>query len=257
MDFSKTKFRASSFGSLMSEPVNAADKAAGKLGLTAQKELVKIYNKIVYDWEAEDKETKETRKGTKVQTDSIRMYSVVEGKIFEENFEQLENQFFSGKPDLFFGESIRKATQVDDIKNSWSLETFGNKIVETINKDFIYQLNVYFDLTGATAGNIVHTLMSLPEEDFLQECKYLQTKMVNSGNYISDLSQSFIDDYEAGVEKLKKLHLYDHIDPRERVFKQPVPRNDELIQKMKDKVPVLRNWLKNYHEIRMNQYPKN
>ena len=48
MDFSQTKFRASSWGNLLSEPVSKADKESGKLSLTCQKELIKIYNQVCY-----------------------------------------------------------------------------------------------------------------------------------------------------------------------------------------------------------------
>ena len=48
IDWTKTKFRASSWGNLLSEPVTKADKEAGKLSLTCQKELLKIYLKEKY-----------------------------------------------------------------------------------------------------------------------------------------------------------------------------------------------------------------
>jgi hypothetical protein len=62
--------------------------------------------------------------------------------------------------------------------------------------------------------------------------------------------------YKKAVEELEKLMIFEDIDYRERVIVQPVERNEELIQKMKDKVPVLRQWFKDFHEKHMNLYPK-
>jgi hypothetical protein len=64
-------------------------------------------------------------------------------------------------------------------------------------------------------------------------------------------------DYIKASQELEKLMIFEDIDYRERVIKQPVPRNDELIEKMKSRVPVFRQWLSDFHEKHMNLYPKN
>ena len=238
-------------GNLLAEPKDAAEKKAGGLGMTAKKELIKIYNLVVYDWD-EDVYTPAMEKGTLVQPESIAMYSKVEGKLFTENAEQLENEFFKGMPDVFDGKTVKTSKQVDDMKNSWSLKTFSPKFIEPVTLSHRAQLNVYYDLSGAEGGNIVHTLISMPESMFKSECDRLLWKMANKGEIATEYAPEYIE----AVEQLKKQHLFDHIDERERVFKQPVPKDEELIQKMKDKVPILRQWLADYHKLRQNHYPK-
>jgi hypothetical protein len=71
-----------------------------------------------------------------------------------------------------------------------------------------------------------------------------------------NVATEYAPEYIKACEELEKLMIFEDIDYRERVIKIPVPRNDELIQKMKDKVPVLRQWLENFHVKHMNQYPK-
>ena len=252
MDFSKVKFRASSFGNLMSEPVSKADKEAGKLSLTCQKELIKIYNRIVYNWEEPDITTIAMQKGTIGQTESVMMYSRLEGKMFIENSEHLENDFFIGTPDLYLGEDIRNAIQVDDIKNSFSLKTFSHKIVEPLDNAYKAQLNVYYDLCNCDGGNIVHTLISLPQELFKQECDKLLWKMANKGEIATEYAPEYLD----AVEELKKQYFYDHIPETDRVYKQFVAKDDELIEKMKAKVPILRQWLAEFHQKRTSFYQK-
>jgi len=246
MDFSKTKFRASSWGNLLTE---TKDKKG--LGVTCQKELLKIYNREVYGWD-EDITTPAMEKGTIVQPESILMYSKVEGKFFTENTQELENEWFKGTPDVFLGYSIETASQVDDMKNSWSLKTFTSKMIDPIDNGHKAQLNVYFSLSGATTGNIVHTLISMPQEMFKQECDRLLWKMANKGQIATEYAPEYLE----AVEQLKKQHLYDHIDQRERVFKQPIERDEELIEKMKAKVPIFRQWLEDFHRNHMSLYPK-
>ena len=72
-------------------------------------------------------------------------------------------------------------------------------------------------------------------------------------NVISEESPEYL----RAVEEMTKLMVFDDIDYRERVIKIPVQRDDELIAKMKAKVPILRTWLQNFHEKHMNLYPKN
>jgi len=252
INWDSIRFRASSWGSLLAEPQSKADKEAGKLGLSCQKELLKIYRKVVYDWDEDDITTPAMEKGTLGQTESILMYSRVMGEFFQENSENLQNEWFTGTPDVYLGKSIHEADVVDDMKNSFLLSNFIDKTVETVTPAQKCQLNVYYSLTGASGGNIVHTLISLPDELFQKECQKLLWKMANNGEIATEYSPLYLE----AVEKLKKKFIYENIPIEQRVFIQPVPKDEELIQKMKDKVPILRNWLADYHEKRMNLYPK-
>jgi len=248
MDFSQTKFRASSWGNLLSEPVSKADKESGKLSLTCQKELIKIYNQVCYG-RKKDITTKQMDKGTICEPESIKLYSLVEGKLFYKNEEKLENEWFTGHPDIFLGDNIMNADQVDDIKSSYELDTFMPKLIESVDKSYEAQMNVYYDLCNCQGGNLVYCLVDCPESVLENEKK----KLLYSMNVISEISPEYL----IAVAELEKLLLFPDIDYRERVIKINVPRNDELIQKMKDKVPVLRQWLQDFHEKHMNLYPKN
>lgn len=248
IDWNKVLFRASSWGNLMAEPKEKAAKDRGELGLSCQKELLKIYRKVVYDWDEDDITTPAMEKGTLGQTESITMYSKVAGQLFIENNEHLTNGDFCGTPDLYLGKSIREADMVDDMKNSYLLSNFIDKTVETVTPAQKCQLNCYYDLSGASGGNIVHTLISLPDEMFQKECQKLLWKMANNG----EIATEYAPEYLEAVEKLKKKFIYEHIPIEERVFIQPVPKDEELIEKMKAKVPILRKWLENYHNSRKN-----
>lgn len=242
-NWSKTKFRASSWGNLMTEPKEKAAKDRGELSKSCQKELIKIYNLVKYG-RRKDITTKQMTKGIMCEEDSITLFSRVEKKIYIKNEEQLENEWFTGKPDIFSGEHIRAAEEVDDIKTSWELDSFMPKLVDDIDPGYDSQLQVYYDLTGAKIGSLAYCLTSAPKVLIQDELMKLKFKM----NIIWDEDPDYL---EACAEIIKNM-TFEDIDYRERVIKQVVQRDDILIQKMKDKVPRLRSWLSWFEDLHMN-----
>lgn len=247
IDWGKIKFRASSWGNLLTESQSKADRDAGRLGATCQKELIKIYTLMKYDRKKEII-TRAMEKGIVCEDDSIMLYSKVEGVLYSKNEEPLENDYFTGHPDLYLGENIYNADCVDDIKSSYELDSFIPKMIEGADKGYEAQLNVYYDLCNAPIGNLVYCLVNAPDSVLFQEHEWL----LRNGQYISAESPDFI---KAWAEKEKML-VFDDIDYRERVIKIPVPRNDELIEKMKAKVPIFRQWLEDFEKKHLNLYPK-
>lgn len=247
MNWDNIKFRASSWGNLLTEPVTKAAKEAGELSVTCQKELIKIYSQVKYG-RKKDIITKQMDKGIVCEPDSIDLFSRVEGRIYFKNEELLENNWFCGHPDIFIGDNIMNADEVHDIKSSWELDSFMPKLIEEPDKGYVAQLNVYFDLTGAKVGSIAYCLVSAPI-GIVEGEKY---SLLRRMNVISDENP----EYKKAAAEIEKNMIVDDIDYRERVIKQPIARNDELIEKMRAKVPIFRAWLKNFEEKHMELYPK-
>jgi hypothetical protein len=250
IEWNDIKFRASSWGELLTEPQSKADKDAGKLSVSCQKALIKIYNQEVYG-RKKDITTKQMDKGIICEPEAIQLFSLLEGRMYYKNDEELENEWFKGHPDIGNAANIRISTVVNDIKCSWDLDSFMAKLLEDADKAYVAQLNVYYDLTGAQGGNIIYCLVSAPPQIINQEMESLQYRMAKNTEKID-----FLEDYEKAAKELRNLMVFEDIDPRERVIKIPVPRNDELIEKMKQKVPVMRNWLYEFHKKHMALYPK-
>ncbi len=247
INWEETKFRASSWGNLLAEPKSAEDKKAGRLGETCKNELIKIYNLVKYGRKKEIV-TAAMDKGKLVEKESIAMYSLLEGEVYFKNDEQLENDWCTGHPDVFSGESVTMAKTVDDLKNSWELDSFTPWLMWTPDRAGICQLNCYYSLTGAKSGSLVRTLMDCPPE-VLEGEKY---KLLRSMNVISDESPEY---KRAEAELIRNLTFPD-IPMEERLIKIPVERDDELIEKMKSKVPIFRNWLAEFEERHLSLYKK-
>lgn len=237
VNWEKVKFRASSWGNLLAESKDKKEP----VGKTAAAELIKIYNYERYG-RKKDVTSPAMDKGKLVENDSIGIFGKVEGQEFEKNEEKFENDFFTGHPDIIHENSVY------DIKSSWELDTFTIKLLETIDKGYEAQLNCYYDLTGAQGGAIVYCLADCPPEVLLGE----KRKLLYALNVISEESPEYI---RASIN-LENLLTFPDIDLRERVIKLEVPRNDELIQKMKAKVPIFREWLHNFHQKHLSLYPK-
>jgi hypothetical protein len=247
IDWDKIKFRASSWGNLLAEPVTKAAKDNGEVSKSCQMELIKIYNRVVYG-RKKDITTKQMDKGILCEPESIKLFSMVEGKLFYKNDEPLENEWFTGHPDIFIGDNVENAIEIYDIKSSWELDTFSPKLIEEPDKGYVAQLNVYYSLTGAQGGGIAYCLVDCPFQVLESEKKRLLWAM----DVISEESP----EYKKAEAELTHLLTFPDIDYRERVTKQLVKRDDELIQRMKDKVPKLREWLQKYHNKRILHYPK-
>lgn len=247
INWDEVKFRASSWGNLLSEPLGKADKEAGVLSLTCQKELIKIYNLLKYG-RKKDVFTKQMEKGKLVEDESIKNYSILEGQVYEKNEQSLENEWFTGHPDIYLGEDIYNAIEVDDIKSSWELDTFTPKLIEKVDSGYEAQLNCYYSLTGAKSGNLVYCLVSAPFSILESEKRKLL--------YSMDVATELAPEYLQACLDLEKLMVFEDIPIEERVIKIPVTRNDELIEKMKAKVPRLREWLAEFEQKHLKMYSK-
>lgn len=246
IDFSKVKFRASSWGNLLTDTVTKAAKEAGELSVTCQKELIKIYNRVVYG-RVKDVTTKTMDKGILAEPESIKLLSLVEGEFFFKNEEKMENEWFTGHPDLLLDKNGE--IQCWDIKTSWELDTFMPKLLEEPDKSYIAQLNCYYSLTGAQGGAIAYCLVSAPTQILEAEKRKLLFSM--------NVATEFAPEYLEAAAELEKLMVFDDIPENERVIVQKVPRDEQLIEKMKAKAPIMRQWLKEFHEKHLSLYPKN
>jgi hypothetical protein len=128
------------------------------------------------------------------------------------------------------------------------MDSFMPKLIESVDRGYEAQLNCYYSLSGAKCGYIFYTLVSATPE-MVEEEKYYILKRLNAA---TEYSPEAVE----AIENLITNMTFEDIDARERVIKILVPRNEELIQKMKDKVPVMRQWLKDFHQKHMNLYPK-
>lgn len=103
--------------------------------------------------------TKEMQKGVMLEDEAIdKTITWLNLPFIIKNEKQLEDDFFTGTPDLIFEDEII------DIKLSWGVNTFPLFDTELPNKDYFYQMQVYMHLTGKRSARVVYLLLETPTE---------------------------------------------------------------------------------------------
>jgi hypothetical protein len=240
MDFSNTLLRSSSIGYLMTEPQSKADKEAGLLSKTSQAHLIEVYIDKKYDRQR-DIQTKQMKKGTLAEEDSIDLLSRFLKKPLQKNEDRIKNDFITGLPDIFEGRSIKDADNIIDIKTSYDCWTFLANITGKLDSIYYWQLQSYMWLTGAKTAQIAYCLVDTPESIIMQEKYYLLKKM----DVVSEESPAYLE----AASKLDFSMRFTDIPVNERVLMFQVDRSEDDILKIQHKVEVSRNFL---HEIELN-----
>lgn len=243
MDWSKTLIRCSSLGSLFTEPVSKADKEAGNLSKTAKTHLKSVYIREKYGRER-DIITKQMKKGLEQEELSITLLSRVLKKVFKKNEERLNNQFVTGLPDIYEGESIKNATCIYDVKTSFDFFTFIANVGEPLDKDYYYQLQGYMYLSNSPIAYIAYCLVDCPQWMIDGE-KY---KLLRSMNVISDESPEFLE----AAANIDRAMTFEDVAKEDRVLIFTVHRDEEVIEKIGQKVSKAREYLaelENLHTI--------
>ncbi len=239
-DFSKTLIRCSAIGQIMTEPKDTIAKKNGGLSKTAQSYLINTYIKEKYGRER-DITTKQMAKGKQGEEDGITMLSKYKKKFLKKNDVRLNNEFLTGEPDIFEGESIYNADYITDIKLSWDIWTFLQNVAEPLNKDYWWQLQGYFSLSNAIDGEIAYLLLDTPE-NIIQNEKY---KLLRQMNVISEESPEYI--YASAALEINMI--YPDIPLNEKVLIFPVQRDDEAIERINRKVEKCREFLHEFEKM--------
>lgn len=113
-------------------------------------------------------------KGNACEEDSITALSRVTKILFKKNDIRLSNEFVTGEPDLFLGESIYNAERTDDTKTSWSAHTFFRAKNSELDKAYYWQGMAYMWLTGAKVHYVDFCLVNGTVEAILSEKRKLE-----------------------------------------------------------------------------------
>lgn len=231
MDFSKTLFRCSALGYLMTEPKSKADKDAGNLSASAKNHLTDIYVSNKYGRQT-DIQNKYIQKGLLVEEDSITLYSRVTKKFYKKNETSIDNGFIKGTPDLYIGNSIKEAVHIIDIKSSFDIFTFFRNINGNLNDMYYWQVQGYMALSGAKSASVAYCLVDTPAVIINDEKRKLMWKM----GCATEENPEFIE----ACRELDRLLTYEDIPLHERLIEFQVERNDDDINLIYKKVEKAR-----------------
>ena len=241
INFSETLIRASSIGYLMTDPQSKADKDAGKLSRTTQKYLLDVYISERYG-RKRDVQTKQMKKGIDAEQDSIELLSKYLNRSFQKNEERFSNEYITGHPDII--ETTSDGVAIIDIKSSYDLWTFLANMPDKLDSLYYWQMQSYMWLTGARRATIAYCLVSTPDSIVEQEKYYLLKKM----DVISEDSPEFL---KAAIN-IEFNMKFDDIDISERVLMFHVPRSEDDILRIQQKVLAARDYLQEIELTHLN-----
>lgn len=226
IDWSKTLFRASAIGELMTNPKLKSET----LSQATIKYLRKLHRAKKYGFH-DDITSKYFEKGNACEEDGITLYSRYKRVMHKSNRERVDNECFTGIPDYFDGENVRQAKWIYDNKSSWDWTTFPYP-GDVLNKDYEWQGLIYCDLTGADGATFVHTLVDTPEPLIESEIKRVL--------YKTGLPAT--DEQSAAIRR--NMTFSDKMSIEERICEFVVKRDDVAVGKVIERVPTWRDYLR-------------
>lgn len=220
------KCRASAIGQIMTKP----RKKSETLSETAKTFLSQWYIEEKYGRRKEF-DNKFLQKGRQVEEESISLlneFFLKNGReiFLKKNMKTFENDFSTGTPDLIFQEEIY------EIKSSWDLFTFPILDTECPDKTYFYQVQGYIALTGLKKACLCYVLTNTPEQLIFEEARHISYKMGLGGEITDEIE-----------EIVRKNHTFDDIPLEDRIRIFEIPRDDEVINSIYEKVEECRKFL--------------
>lgn len=231
-NFNEIKIHCSSLGKLLTEPKSKADKENGELSATAKSHLIEVYARELYDFKKE-LNNKYITKGNEVEEEGINELSLHLRYPMDKNEETFIGDYFVGTPDVI------TRNMVFDVKSSYDWITFLSNIPSELDPMYVAQVNGYLDLLGYDTGYIAYILLDTPESIRNKEKFYLLSSM----DVISEESPSFVKAWE---EKEKNMIFSSH-PIEERILLFEVKKDQELLEKAKQKVVKARKFLEEFY----------
>lgn len=221
------KIRCSAIGKLMSTP-----RTKGEVLSETAKTYIQDLFKEKELGIAREFWSRYTDKGLQMEDEAIDFAGQVLGWDFVVKNEQgYENEWITGTPDVITKDLLA------DIKCSWDGNTFPLFDTELKNKDYFFQLQGYMWLTGLDQAELVYCLMDTPHQIVEDE--------VRRAHWKANLIDEDLDLREA----VQSQHTFDHLPNNLRVKRFIIRKDEEAIEKIKEKVELAREYYEQLKSI--------
>ena len=173
-----------------------------------------------------------TDKGLQMEDEAIEFASQVLGWDFVvKNTERFNNDWITGEPDVITKDLLA------DIKCSWDGTTFPLFDTELKNKDYFWQMQGYMFLTSLERTELVYCLMNTPHEIVEDEVRRAHWKA------------NLIDEDLGLREAVQSQHNFNHIPNNLRIKRFIIEKDEEAIDKIKEKVELAREYYEQLKSI--------
>lgn len=232
---------------------------------TCEKALIRVFAQTRGRYE--ELSNKYLTKGNERENDSITLLSRVLRKHYKKNKERKSNEYIQGEWDLH---DIIDGVIVEtlDTKSSWSYITFLEAQEKTLNPIYRIQGHCYMWLTGAKKHTVCYCLVNgtykyikdqirslqwkhgVLDGDISEDQNYLEAVKQLERNHIFDID-SFIKENPEFIplndvwfnQKLDQYMWHYDIPKEERVYSITFERDEEVIEKIKQRVINCRKYM--------------
>lgn len=219
--------------------------ATPSLSDTCKSYLKEVYMYYKYGKESVggSERSRYTIKGRSVEDESIMLLSRLDEQSYEKNQKRFQNDYLTGEPDILVSSQDGNIVKVIDIKSSWDGNTLLSNIGSPLNPLYFYQVQGYMALTGAQQAEVAYVLVNMPQEIINGE----KSRIFKTMNPATEENV----DYKKAIARLEHNMTFDEIPIRERVVRFKVDRDEDLINKIYERVQQCRNWLHEFERIHM------
>jgi hypothetical protein len=214
------KVRCSALGKVMTSPRSKSEILSQTAKTYVEEQVLLAKYGIVKTFNS-----RYTDKGNLVEDESIKLASdVLDLGFILKNDEHFSNDWVMGTPDVNTDDILL------DVKSSWDATTFPFFATEIPTKDYYYQLQGYMWLTGKQKSLLVYCLVNTPLDMVQDE--------IRRAHWNANLLEESLD----LIDEVQKRHNFDHIPDNRRVKVFEVERDDEVIEQIKERVELCREY---------------
>lgn len=264
-DVHKILFRASEVGWIMTN--GRGKETYGETAKSCARE------KLISEKYGRENEvySKYLEKGKRAEEDALTLLSIYKKHYFKKNDERLNNEWITGEPDAYVGESVKEAVHGYDVKSPYSVFTMP-LATDKIKKEYEWQAHSYMWLTGALKWTISYCLVNTPSNLIQNERtnlwykfdspyeghprfgEYIHAVLNLEKQHIFDIEQFRKDYTNFDLEHDKVSHdeefKWKHDIPVEkRIVEFEVERDKKKHEQIKKRVEEIRNYMESIFDL--------
>ena len=178
-------------------------------------------------------------KGEVAEPAAIKLLSQVDGIEYDKNEQMFHNTFFKGVPDIILKEDD-KIIGVKDVKVSFDLPSFLERVDGDSIKDDRWEMVAYMDILNLKEGELCYCLVNMPDRMKEQKLKEYRERLVLLGITTDHIRRK--------LKQVEKSMVYDFLPPEKRVRRFMVTRKSYFIRQARDRVKLVREALGKLHD---------
>ena len=206
-----------------------------------------------------DIETKYMTKGKDCEEQAITVYSLIKGRIFENNKERIKNDYLSGEIDLPWRNKAKEVIKITDIKNSYDVFTFfdnEDKIKGANKWQGVGYMDLYpkceeYAIANVLVNNTADAILTILHRESYKwkdgdTPAWRELQLIKEHIYTKDAFEEFVNLRGIGpvCEKSKKVYdSFVEIPMEERLIEHTFQRDESDIQKIRTRIDECRIYL--------------